>query len=125
MTPDELRDRRRTALRRHLRRLTDDFNASVDGYLDELERIDQKAALLAAPAGPDDAAIGAWIESHPREFAAWVAKQERITGGSVMQPEKLELINVPAKTIGKSQDKSPAPSPPRPRRTTTRRKGVT
>jgi hypothetical protein len=105
-----------------MRRTPDERRSELAALREEI------AAFGVTATSPDqlDAAIGAWIESHPREFAAWVATQERITGGSVMpQPEKLELINVPAKTIEKSQDKSPAPSPPRPRRTTTRRKGVT
>lgn len=34
----------------------------------------------AEPPAPTDAQIGEWIRTHEREFAAWVAKQNRING---------------------------------------------
>ena len=102
MTPDELRSQRRHAIRAHARRLGDDFNRNIGSLLDDLDLIDRKAALLAAPE-PDDKAIEAWIGRNPQKFDVWVRKQ--------------------AETAPADSPKPPAAKPAA-RRTTTRRKGT-
>jgi len=113
MTLDDLNSANAAAVKRHLRALVDNFRSELPRLLTDLQaNAAEYAATLGAvvaseAAEPDDAAIGAWIGSHPREFAAWVAKQERIRGVGVPSPS------------GASAAKPPA------RRTTARRKDAT
>ena len=70
------RDERAAALIRRHRDLADDFARTLPLLLDDLDAIDARHA--PAPGGDQ---VAAWIESHPREFEAWVRRQQRIQGG--------------------------------------------
>jgi hypothetical protein len=102
MTLDDLREHRRNLIRSYRRRLDEDFHGTIGPLLDELDALDRKAALLAAPE-PDDKAIEAWIGRNPQKFDVWVRKQ--------------------AETAPADSPKPPAAKPAA-RRTPTRRKGT-
>lgn len=119
-----VRDERAAVIRRHYRQLADSLTEALPGLLDDLENIDEahnlselprtgaEAAEWARPAKADgdaldDAAVGEWIRTHEQEFAAYVRKQARISGGDVHR------------VLGPTSAGQPAlPAKPAPRRRT-------
>lgn len=128
MTLDDLNSANAAAVKRHLRALVDNFRSELPRLLTDLqanaaEYATTLGAVVASEAAePDDAAIGAWIEAHPREFAAWVAKQERIRGAGAPTTSGLVITSPP--TNGPPASNAPAAKPAA-RRTTARRKDAT